>query len=69
MTQFLGFQILMEFTISEDIRKMEDHYAHVKGKYGANISFHRYKELRAALIPTSNQILQLCNILMTNTSK
>jgi hypothetical protein len=69
MIQFLSTHILMENTACPDLKLIKDHYEHVREKYGVGISFHRYKEIFGALIPTQEEILLLYKILMDNSCK
>ena len=69
MIQFLALQILMENTACPDLKRMEDHYKAIRSKYGAGLSFHRYKELFGALIPTQEEILLVCQLLMDNSCR
>lgn len=59
----------MENTACPDLKKMEDHYKHVREKYGAGISFHHYKEVFGALVPTQKEIILFCHILMNNSCR
>jgi hypothetical protein len=81
MAQFYGIQILMENTASQDLKRIKDHYNHVRKTYGDEffgkqhnhggnaLQFHRYKELRNALIPTLNEIETIADIVMNNACK
>lgn len=57
----------MENTSSADLKRMSVHFKHVREKYGAGgLSFQRYKDIRAGLIPTAEEISEVCAMLMTN---
>jgi len=69
MLQFFGAHILMENTKSADFAHMNVHYQHIKEKYGTHIGFHKYKEIRASLEFTLEELEKLSNLLMTNSCR
>lgn len=59
----------MENSSSMDFKDMKKHYKHVRNEYKTKISFHRYKEIRAALIPTIKEIEQICEMMGENSCR
>lgn len=60
--------ILMENTYGNDTTNIRDHHKKITKEYGKikKLGQRRFEELRAAFEPTSEEILELTNILIKN---